>query len=67
VPLLCAGGAGAASRFAIGIVVVTGMMVGTLFTLFVRPYGLQLPCGGPPRLGPGRTRPRARKEGDGHA
>jgi multidrug efflux pump len=66
VPLLLAGGAGAASRFAIRIVV-TGMMVGTLFTLFVPPYGLQLPCGGPPRLGRGRTRPRARKEGDGHA
>ncbi|RKP47519.1 efflux RND transporter permease subunit [Trinickia fusca] len=37
IPLLFAGGAGAASRFAIGIVVVTGMMVGTLFTLFVLP------------------------------
>jgi hypothetical protein len=30
-------GRGAASRFAIGIVVVTGMLVGTLFTLFVLP------------------------------
>ncbi|VFR38220.1 RND multidrug efflux transporter; Acriflavin resistance protein [plant metagenome] len=37
VPLLFAGGAGAASRYAIGIVVVTGMLVGTLFTLFVLP------------------------------
>ncbi|MCP9629628.1 efflux RND transporter permease subunit [Rhodopseudomonas palustris] len=37
VPLLFAEGAGAASRFAIGIVVVTGMLVGTLFTLFVLP------------------------------
>ncbi|WP_343611642.1 efflux RND transporter permease subunit [Novosphingobium sp.] len=38
VPLLFASGAGAASRFAIGIVViVTGMLVGTLFTLFVLP------------------------------
>lgn len=36
-PLLSAAGAGAASRFAIGIVVVTGMLVGTLFTLFVLP------------------------------
>jgi len=36
-PLLFAHGAGAASRFAIGIVVVTGMLVGTLFTLFVLP------------------------------
>ncbi|CAI0829499.1 efflux RND transporter permease subunit [Serratia fonticola] len=37
VPLLFANGAGAASRFAIGIVVVTGMLMGTLFTLFVLP------------------------------
>jgi len=37
IPLLFATGAGAASRFAIGIVVVTGMLVGTLFTLFVLP------------------------------
>lgn len=37
IPLLFAGGAGSASRFAIGIVVVTGMLIGTLFTLFVLP------------------------------
>jgi multidrug efflux pump len=37
VPLVFASGAGAASRFAIGIVVATGMLVGTLFTLFVLP------------------------------
>ncbi|WP_024873452.1 efflux RND transporter permease subunit [Tolumonas lignilytica] len=37
IPLLFAEGAGAASRFAIGIVVVMGMLVGTLFTLFVLP------------------------------
>ncbi|MEJ7925676.1 efflux RND transporter permease subunit [Sphingobium sp. AN641] len=37
VPLLFATGAGANSRFAIGIVVVMGMLVGTLFTLFVLP------------------------------
>lgn len=37
VPLLFASGAGANSRFAIGIVVVMGMLVGTLFTLFVLP------------------------------
>ena len=37
IPLLVANGAGAASRFAIGIVVVMGMLVGTLFTLFVLP------------------------------
>ena len=37
VPLLAASGAGAASRFSIGIVVVAGMSIGTLFTLFVLP------------------------------
>jgi multidrug efflux pump len=37
VPLLTATGAGAASRFSIGIVVVAGMSIGTLFTLFVLP------------------------------
>ncbi|MBC7578215.1 MAG: MexW/MexI family multidrug efflux RND transporter permease subunit [Tardiphaga sp.] len=36
-PLLTAAGAGAASRFSIGLVVVSGMMIGTLFTLFVLP------------------------------
>ncbi|SKC74458.1 efflux RND transporter permease subunit [Paraburkholderia hospita] len=37
VPLLFANGAGSASRFSIGIVVVMGMLVGTFFTLFVLP------------------------------
>jgi multidrug efflux pump len=36
-PLLAAQGAGAASRFAIGLVIVSGMLIGTLFTLFVLP------------------------------
>ena len=36
-PLLAATGAGAASRFAIGLVIVSGMLIGTLFTLFVLP------------------------------
>jgi multidrug efflux pump len=36
-PLLTAAGAGAASRFSIGLVVVSGMLIGTLFTLFVLP------------------------------
>jgi len=36
-PLLTASGAGAASRFSIGLVVVAGMSIGTLFTLFVLP------------------------------
>jgi multidrug efflux pump len=37
IPLLTASGAGAASRFSIGLVVVSGMSIGTLFTLFVLP------------------------------
>ena len=37
IPLVTASGAGAASRFSIGIVVVSGMSIGTLFTLFVLP------------------------------
>ena len=37
IPLLIASGAGAASRFSIGIVIVSGMSIGTLFTLFVLP------------------------------
>ncbi|MGS0682402.1 efflux RND transporter permease subunit [Shewanella sp. 125m-7] len=37
IPLLFASGAGAASRYNIGLVIVAGLAVGTLFTLFVLP------------------------------
>lgn len=37
VPLLFASGAGANSRFGLGVVIVCGMLVGTLFTLVVLP------------------------------
>src|SRR6202012_2424653 len=37
IPLLPASGAAAGSRFSIGLVVVAGMSIGTLFTLFVLP------------------------------
>ncbi|OEE57419.1 transporter [Enterovibrio norvegicus FF-33] len=37
IPLLFATGAGAASRYNIGLVIVAGLAVGTLFTLFVLP------------------------------
>jgi multidrug efflux pump len=37
VPLIIASGAGAASRFNIGLVIASGMLVGTCFTLFVVP------------------------------
>lgn len=36
-PLLLATGAGAVSRFSIGLVIATGISIGTLFTLFVVP------------------------------
>jgi hydrophobe/amphiphile efflux-1 (HAE1) family protein len=37
IPLMLAKGAGAASRFDIGLVIATGMSIGTLFTLFIVP------------------------------
>lgn len=37
IPLLYATGAGAAQRFSIGIVIVAGLSIGTIFTLFVLP------------------------------
>jgi len=37
VPLIIATGAGAVSRFNLGLVIASGMAIGTLFTLFVVP------------------------------
>ncbi|MFY9288489.1 MAG: efflux RND transporter permease subunit, partial [Alphaproteobacteria bacterium] len=37
VPLITASGAGALSRFNMGLVIATGLSIGTLFTLFVVP------------------------------
>ena len=37
VPLIFAAGAGAASRFSMGLVIASGLTIGTLFTLFVLP------------------------------
>ena len=37
IPLLVATGAGAVSRFDIGLVIAAGMLIGTMFTLFVVP------------------------------
>ena len=37
VPLLIASGAGAASRFSLGLVIAAGLTIGTMFTLFVTP------------------------------
>jgi multidrug efflux pump len=37
VPLIIAEGAGAAARYSMGLVIFTGLIVGTIFTLFVVP------------------------------
>ncbi|XLM21788.1 efflux RND transporter permease subunit, partial [Chromobacterium piscinae] len=37
IPLVIASGAGAAGRYAMGLVIFTGLSIGTLFTLFVVP------------------------------
>jgi multidrug efflux pump len=37
VPLIIAEGAGAAARQAMGVVIFAGLMIGTVFTLFVVP------------------------------
>ena len=37
VPLITATGAGAVSRFQMGVVIASGLSIGTLFTLFVVP------------------------------
>ena len=37
VPLIIAEGAGAAARYSMGLVIFTGMLIGTIFTLFVVP------------------------------
>ena len=45
VPLLTAGGAGAASRFNMGVVIASGISIGTMFTLFVVPAAYVLLAG----------------------
>ncbi|WP_204349269.1 efflux RND transporter permease subunit, partial [Klebsiella pneumoniae] len=37
IPLITATGAGAAARYSIGLVIFSGILVGTIFTLFVVP------------------------------
>jgi len=37
IPLIIASGAGAVSRFNMGLVIASGLAIGTLFTLFVVP------------------------------
>jgi len=52
IPLILASGAGAVSRFDIGLVIATGMSVGTLFTLFVLPCIYTLVAKPDPKPGP---------------
>ena len=61
VPLLTAFGAGANSRFAIGLMIAAGMVVGTLFTLFVLPtfYYLMGPRTAPSHASSPATSPAA--------
>ncbi|SME89733.1 multidrug efflux pump/multidrug efflux pump [Tistlia consotensis] len=57
VPLLIASGAGARSRFDIGLVIASGMTIGTMFTLFVTPAIYSL-------VARDHTADRARQAGD---
>ena len=76
VPLMLAGGAGAAARSAIGVVIVWGVSIATLITLFLIPLALfaagalhRLAAGGDPQARrparadrPGRSRRSRRDE-----
>ena len=42
IPLLIAAGPGASARFSIGLVIASGMTIGTLLTLYVVPVMYQL-------------------------
>ncbi|NEV60712.1 efflux RND transporter permease subunit [Thiorhodococcus minor] len=57
IPLLTASGPGAVSRFDIGLVIVTGLGIGTLFTLFVVPAFYMLLS--PKELRPPEESPKA--------
>ncbi|MDB5596954.1 MAG: acriflavin resistance protein [Hyphomicrobiales bacterium] len=59
VPLILANGAGARSRFDIGLVIAAGMAIGTLFTLFVTPAVYTFIA-----KDHSRARARAQREGD---
>jgi hydrophobe/amphiphile efflux-1 (HAE1) family protein len=65
IPLIIANGAGARSRFDIGLVIAAGMSVGTLFTLFVTPavYTLLARDHTRERQAAGKTAPAAHAPG----
>jgi multidrug efflux pump len=61
IPLVIATGAGAAGRFSMGLVIATGLSIGTLFTLFVVPAVYMLLAANHSRLG-GRGTGRPRRD-----
>ncbi len=65
IPLIIASGAGAKSRFSIGIVIAAGMTVGTLFTLFVTPAIYTLVARNHGRARTGEQNPMARPKRPG--
>jgi multidrug efflux pump len=58
IPLMFASGAGAASRMSIAIVIVAGMSIGTLFTLFVLPVFYTFIASNHAKTKPGEAHPR---------
>ena len=57
-PLVLASGPGAGARNSIGVVLVSGMVIGTIFTLFVLP-AVYLLIAGDHRPNPGEDSPKA--------
>jgi multidrug efflux pump len=51
-PLVVATGAGAEARFSMGLVIATGMAIGTMFTLFVVPVFYTFIAKARPRAAP---------------
>ncbi|MYN45414.1 MMPL family transporter [Pseudoduganella sp. FT93W] len=66
VPLVIASGAGAAGRHAMGLVIFTGLSIGTLFTLFVVP-AMYLFLSGQHKVDPQAQAAAAHGGGHGHA
>ena len=64
-PLIIATGAGAVSRFEMGLVIASGLSIGTLFTLFVLPaiYMLIAAEGSRESMASDLDAPQAQREG----
>ncbi|MFT3868650.1 MAG: efflux RND transporter permease subunit [Nibricoccus sp.] len=59
-PLVAAKGAGAEARFSMGLVIATGMSIGTLFTLFVVPVFYSFIAKARPRIATAAPKPAAK-------